>query len=446
MATATQSTSQNPQMSSDNEIPFIKPRYPFRQKKFKAQSDFKLHNGYESLCEIESDTSMESEKSDLRRKRKKNLSPPPPANASSKTGKENQPKPIIVKSTNAMIQQKLSTLKLGQKPNCKILRGGQVKISAKRTEDKIIIVNSLKAAEIEHFTFTEIENRHKLFVVKGFDNIQSEIILKTLNEDNIPASKVHPLYRKDDSATFLVSFEKGKINLATLKSQHQIVNHLQVTWETYNNKKKRTTQCRNCQRWGHSSLNCGFKTRCVKCLESHQVGQCTRKDNTEPLEKLFCVNCKKSGHPANSTTCEVYKEFSLKIEGQKKKSIQHPRPFKSTPAPWSPSTYTEEFPSIQNDPSQSTSLGQKNQNQIDQRNSQGESYRPVLNNPKINVRPSTLTEDSFGQFTSLNNEFSSIPGIKEALKIYSGLIKKLKSLSDPNAQARVLLDFAMGQV
>ena len=44
-------------------------------------------------------------------------------------------------------------------------------------------------------------------------------------------------------------------------------------WEKL--KKTETTQCRKCQRLGHTAANCNMNLRCVKCKDNHPPGQCS---------------------------------------------------------------------------------------------------------------------------------------------------------------------------
>lgn len=85
-----------------------------------------------------------------------------------------------------------------------------------------------------------------------------------------------------------------------------------VHWEPL--RKPEITQCRNCQSFLHSASNCFLPHRCVKCNETHDIGKCPLQNVPEnEKEKLFCVLCKKYGHPASYKGCEKYKELQRKI-------------------------------------------------------------------------------------------------------------------------------------
>lgn len=86
-------------------------------------------------------------------------------------------------------------------------------------------------------------------------------------------------------------------------------------------KKKRVTQCHNCQRFGHVSSNCGMPFRCVKCGGNHGPAKCTIPSKEEEVRMvpstdpatgavkrtvsytLKCANCDANGHVASSKDC-----------------------------------------------------------------------------------------------------------------------------------------------
>jgi hypothetical protein len=460
---------------------FKKPRYPARTKPPPSQQGLPLENQYDSLTD--SDASMndklmytrkqtrnKSKKAKVgsgndvhqtedtddsvrvvdspRLKRKKIIKNKSQKQDSEPKEKSKQPKPIISNGLkHNALQEKLSTMKLTSKPICKILSGNRVKVIPQNKEDKQTIVNGLKTSQINFHTYTEDEDRQVFFVLKGYENDEPQVVLAALQESGTKATRVSTLYQREDFAIFLVAFNKATTTIDELKYNHRIINYLQVRWEVFNNSNKRLTQCHHCQRWGHSSFNCGFQKRCVKCTEAHGEGQCKRISKEQEGEPS-CVNCGQAGHPANSSTCEAYKNFKKSIDTQKKKTVRHPTTFTSTAAPWSqPPTInnTKLFPNLS--PSESAkSTPSTSHNHV-----QGECNRPALNNPRINSQPARQVtqsqddSDPLRQFAKLNEEFSSISGIREAVKIYSDLIQKLKSCSDPNAQARVLLEFSLTQ-
>lgn len=116
-------------------------------------------------------------------------------------------------------------------------------------------------------------------------------------------------------------------NVNELKSIKTVLYHL-IKWEPL--RRPEIPQCRNCQSLFHSSANCYLAPRCVKCCESHRSEHCPLS-NEAPVErdKLFCVLCKKSGHPASYRGCDRYKELLNKIR-IKKQNLASKNNFTST--------------------------------------------------------------------------------------------------------------------
>ena len=86
-----------------------------------------------------------------------------------------------------------------------------------------------------------------------------------------------------------------------------------IQWEIL--RRPEITQCRNCQGFFHSAANCFLPTKCVKCNNNHERGKCGIKEARK--EELFCVLCKKFGHPASYKGCEVYKNLQEKLRLKK---------------------------------------------------------------------------------------------------------------------------------
>lgn len=53
-----------------------------------------------------------------------------------------------------------------------------------------------------------------------------------------------------------------------------------------------------CQKFGHTQVNCTGTPRCLKCAEGHTTAECKRSRDEPPK----CANCG-SDHPANTPIC-----------------------------------------------------------------------------------------------------------------------------------------------
>lgn len=80
-----------------------------------------------------------------------------------------------------------------------------------------------------------------------------------------------------------------------------------IKWEKIRNTKP--LQCHKCQRLGHMAKYCNLSYRCVKCNSNHEPGKCNLSPNKKiELEKIYCVNCEKYGHPASFLGCPIIKK------------------------------------------------------------------------------------------------------------------------------------------
>jgi len=94
---------------------------------------------------------------------------------------------------------------------------------------------------------------------------------------------------------------KRSLNVKDIFSMDTLF-YVKVTVEPY--KSSGPAQCFICQRFGHSSLQCGHATRCVKCGGDHQSRTCTKNHDTKPT----CCNCR-GVHTANYRGCPSYTEI-----------------------------------------------------------------------------------------------------------------------------------------
>lgn len=364
----------------------------------------------------------------------------PPANSASQAQiaeqKSKKAKPITISASHDTITNFITTLSLSKKPLLQKLNGGGFSVFPVTVEDKKIIITYLVAHKLQYFTYSEPEERHELYVLKGHYKIDPEELLTRMKEQHIPAAKVKTLYESEENPSYLVQFPKGSITHAQLV-RHKDIAGLKIFWERFHNNNKKPTQCHRCQTWGHSASNCGRDFRCVKCTKTHQPGMCERKDRT--VGTPSCVNCNKEGHTSNSVTCEYYIRFTNKLNAQKREKL--PRRFTSTPAPWAQQNINpnslnlnQNFPPLN---SQNVTFSQST-NHTRNVNANRE-YRPALN---PNPSPRQTEPNLFEQFNELKNEFNNIPGIQDTLKKFAKIIQDLKSAKSENQRISILMTLA----
>ncbi|KAG5671313.1 hypothetical protein PVAND_001518 [Polypedilum vanderplanki] len=204
--------------------------------------------------------------------------------------KSSKIKPIIVDSGLAAIRNFIQNLKLKKKPMLRI-SGKKTQIFCEIIESKKIILDKLKIRQYTFHTFMEESEKSKIFLLKG-------------------------LY---------------------LEKVENVKNHLVNAG----------LKCYNCQQRGHSSNNRGYKSRCVKCRESHASGECKRKlREGDPS----CINCG-GKHAANFRGCSEFMKYQQKIQSFRQKAKANNRnSWNSTFQNESRSTqfnlYSENFPSL----------------------------------------------------------------------------------------------------
>jgi hypothetical protein len=287
--------------------------------------------------------------------------------------------------------------------------------------------------------------KDKMYVLKQYMLVEPQELKDTLNSLKIPATKITLLKRDQYDPLYLVHFEKGAITPAILNSQHRSIGNLMVKWEKFQKSAKKVTQCHNCQRFGHSASNCGHSYRCVKCINNHLPGQCSRKTREGSAK---CVNCD-GDHPANSHTCPSYIEYIDRIEKLRKPKTIKPRYFTSTQAPWS--NYNSNFPPL----TPTEILSQPNPILSSLNNSQtivpptNPSERlkffrnSNISSQNVNQSPvdNSSSDNSFNELSKLRNDFCSIPNINETLKLYRELIGKLQNEPDHKNRIAILIEY-----
>jgi hypothetical protein len=317
------------------------------------------------------------------------------------------------------IENAIKSLSLSQHPTLRRARQGKYSVIPATVEDKAKIEEAFDSRQIAFFTHSEPSARPFVAILKNFCPMEPENVKKLLTDLEIPAESVSNISRSTMDPVYKVSFKKNTITYAELAHQHsRLANHI-VRWEKFAPLKKRYIQCANCQRWGHGKSNCHMPRRCIKCREEHAAGECKRKTPTDEGEP-HCVNCGQDGHPANATSCEVYKRHIASIEKRKRVAPAPPRQFTSTPARWA--NYNQNFPAFPTNPSQSISHAQPQAVAAES----SREYRPPSTQTQSN-RSQAQNVDNFSQMFNLGEEIMAIPGMDETLRQYHQLLAELRA-------------------
>lgn len=222
--------------------------------------------------------------------------------------------PIFVSVTKNW-KQSIKSLEeaLGDKTFDAKLSGANLKIMSKSPESYRNIVHYLKNQNIEFHTFNLEPTKTFKVVLKGLPaDTQLDEINDDLNKRNINAEKIVQLTSKRDGCKLPIF----QVTLAINDTNKEIYNidrlcHLIIDVQAFKNPHTGLKQCHTCQRWGHSSSNCYYRPRCVKCTGDHPTKECKKQSNEPPK----CINCQKSGHPANWKGCEVYLKIIERSQG-----------------------------------------------------------------------------------------------------------------------------------
>jgi hypothetical protein len=360
-------------------------------------------------------------------------------NASTKLGKT---KPIFVKSNYETINNFLKSANLPSRPLLKIINGQLITIQAPDLCCKEMILAKLREQKYQFHTFTEREMRKPAFFLKGYFKTTSEDLLETLNELGLPVTGVTIIPSKADHAVYRVQFGSNDINVATLNHHHKSIDFLIVRWESIDKSKRRSVQCGKCKAWGHTSANCGYHYRCIKCTNDHKPGECKRTTKTNtPEDSVQCVNCK-GDHPANSTTCPAYIKYVHRITGAPDQSpavhspgTQQPPPV-SQPAPPA-RRYHQQPPAKQRSAAKRLQSSTEHQQPAAKHPQKPKAAQTVEIQPRVTprdrasyaetlARPQTQVVDGSIKLVSSFNSSASVPP-SSVDPLLEGMIKTLQS-------------------
>lgn len=244
--------------------------------------------------------------------------------------KSKKPPPIVTykldhKDATCVFEQQLGHKKFFLKK----LNKNCTHIITEKIEDYQHLRKLLQQSDIEFHTYTPKEERKSNIVLRNIDSsYAAEDITCGVNDLEIDV-KIHKVSKFSterstrqnvDLNLWLIQLEPNS-NEKELLATKFLLNQ-RVSFERM--KQKNTSQCRNCQNFGHSAVNCARKYRCVKCLESHKPGACTVTITAtvegEEAKKAKCVNCK-GDHPANYRGCKAY-DAHIKSRQEKIKKVR----------------------------------------------------------------------------------------------------------------------------
>lgn len=186
-------------------------------------------------------------------------------------------------------------------------------------------VNRLKEAKGNFYSYHSPHTKPKRFVLYGLEDMQIESLRTTLSELQIAPTDVKKLNikkpRYDKQAVYLLYYAPGTMTLSELR-KIKAIKHVVIKWDHYRPRQQdNVAQCRNCQRLGHSSINCFMPAKCLVCAEQHKTDSCPKRipkmdlrrqvdGASAPVDKSYvkCANCGQN-HTASYRGCQKRKDF-----------------------------------------------------------------------------------------------------------------------------------------
>lgn len=171
-----------------------------------------------------------------------------------------------------------------------------VKILSMDTDVYRIVQEYFRTTNTPFHTHPLQEDRTLKIVIKGLlsDTTESEV-----EEDLKSKGYEVKFVRQFGNATkklpiHMVSLISNPTNKLIFRETTMLFMSIKI--ESY--RSNTPAQCFACQRFGHSSLHCGYSPRCVKCAGPHLAKDCLKTKEEEPK----CINCE-GNHTANYSKC-----------------------------------------------------------------------------------------------------------------------------------------------
>ncbi|ROV58599.1 hypothetical protein EGO58_11950, partial [Limosilactobacillus reuteri] len=144
----------------------------------------------------------------------------------------------------------------------------------------------LQKENISFFKYHTLKTRPRKIVLTGLYRMDLTELKNELAEQNIHPTDIKTLnfknsYNYDNQAVYLLYFKPGTVKLSDLRQ----VKHIIVKWSPYSPRShNKYPQCRNCQMYGHSFINCNMPTYCLVCAKNHKTDDCKKIISRAVLE------------------------------------------------------------------------------------------------------------------------------------------------------------------
>ncbi|KAL4123315.1 hypothetical protein QTP88_015512 [Uroleucon formosanum] len=161
----------------------------------------------------------------------------------------------------------------------------QIQINCPEESSFRLVQQFMTPNKINFHTFALPEEQSIKIVIKGVPlDVTDEELMDELQEIGFKPNFVRAFAKKDKRLPIHMVSLKRTENVKEIFETTELF-YVRVKIESY--KSTGPAQCFSCQRFGHSSLQCGHPPRCVKCGENHHSKECKKPKEESPT----CCNC-----------------------------------------------------------------------------------------------------------------------------------------------------------
>lgn len=187
----------------------------------------------------------------------------------------------------------------------------QIQINCPEESSFRLVQQFMTINKINFHTFALPKEQSLKIVIKGIPlDVTDEELMEELLDVGFKPNFVRAFVKNDKRLPIHMVSLKRTENVKEIFGTTELF-YVRVKIEPY--KSTGPAQCFSCQRFGHSSLQCGHPPRCVKCGANHPNKECKKPKEDTPT----CCNCN-GKHTANYRGCPYYTDLC-------KQKIDHSR-------------------------------------------------------------------------------------------------------------------------
>ncbi|CAI6367398.1 unnamed protein product [Macrosiphum euphorbiae] len=178
----------------------------------------------------------------------------------------------------------------------------QIQINCPEESSFRLVQQFMTINKISFHTFALPKEQSLKIVIKGVPlDITDDELMEELLEEGFKPNFVRAFVKNDKRLPIHMVSLKRTENVKEIFETTELF-YVRVKIEPY--KSTGPAQCFSCQRFGHSSLQCGHPPRCVKCGANHSNKECKKPKEDTPT----CCNCN-GKHTANYRGCPYYTDI-----------------------------------------------------------------------------------------------------------------------------------------